>query len=186
MRRRPPACARLRAEEGSALAIVIRPADPVDAEAMARIYNHYVEHTAITFDIEKVSADQRRDWMGHYAIDGRHRLIVAEADGEMVGWASSSAFGSRAAYAPSVESSIYLAPDRRGAGLGSTLYASLLEALEGEDVHRIYAGITLPNAASEALHRRFGFEKVGVYNEVGRKFDRYWDVVWFEKRMGAR
>ena len=73
-------------------------------------------------------------------------------------------------------SSIYLAPDMTGQGLGRRLYAALFDALKGEDIHRIFGGITQPNEASVRLHRAFGFEPVGVYREVGRKFGRFWDV----------
>jgi len=79
--------------------------------------------------------------------------------------------------------SVYLDPQAGGQGLGSALYARLFDALKGEDVHRALAGVTLPNDASLALHKRFGFEPVGTYSEVGRKFDRYWDVMWIEKLL---
>jgi phosphinothricin acetyltransferase len=82
-----------------------------------------------------------------------------------------------------VETSIYLAPAAMGRGVGTLLYERLFEALEAEDVHRAYAGVTLPNAASIRIHERFGFEQVGVYREVGRKFGVYHDVAWFEKRL---
>ena len=76
---------------------------------------------------------------------------------------------------------IYCAPEAAGRGLGSRLYEGLFEALRGEDVHRYVAGYTMPNAASESLHRRFGFKVVGVFSEVGRKFGKYWDVCWMER-----
>ena len=80
--------------------------------------------------------------------------------------------------------SIYLAPDALGRGIGSRLYEELFTAIAGEDVHRAYAGITLPNPGSVALHEKFGFQSIGVYHEVGRKFGRYWDVEWFERELG--
>jgi phosphinothricin acetyltransferase len=70
-------------------------------------------------------------------------------------------------------------------GAGSRLYDGLFKALEGEDVHRAYAGIALPNPASIALHERFGFKRVAHLTEQGRKFDRFWDVAWYEKPIGA-
>lgn len=69
--------------------------------------------------------------------------------------------------------------------MGSLLYASLFEALAQEDVHQALAGVALPNEASERLHLRFGFQPVGVYREVGRKFGRFWDVAWFQKPLSA-
>jgi phosphinothricin acetyltransferase len=76
---------------------------------------------------------------------------------------------------------VYLAQPARGQGLGRQLYAALFEALAKEDIHRIFAGITLPNEASVRLHQSFGFERVGIYREVGRKFGRFWDVATYLK-----
>jgi phosphinothricin acetyltransferase len=92
-------------------------------------------------------------------------------------------FRERAAYSRSVETSVYLDPSMLGHGLGTALYAALLDELAHEDVHRAYAGIALPNDASEALHRRLGFREVGTYTEVGRKFGRWWDVRWYERPL---
>ncbi|MEK7794524.1 MAG: N-acetyltransferase family protein, partial [Candidatus Hydrogenedentota bacterium] len=102
----------------------------------------------------------------------------------VTGYAYTSQFRSKAAYDTTVEMTIYLAPEAVGRGIGSVLYATLFDALRDEDVHLAVAGITLPNEASIALHKKFGFEDVGVYHEVGRKFGKYWDVVWMEKRLG--
>ena len=101
----------------------------------------------------------------------------------ILGYATSSPFRPKAAYATSVETSIYLAPDAGGRGIGTLLYKQLFDALATQDVHRAYAGITLPNEASVRIHERFGFRRIGVYEEVGRKFGRYYDVAWFEKRL---
>jgi phosphinothricin acetyltransferase len=160
-----------------------RTAEPADLEPLRQIYNHYVESTAITFDIGARTLEERREWMSHYAETGPHRLLVADVGGVVAGYASSSAHRPKAAYDTSVEVTIYLAPDRTRGGLGTLLYTALLDALEAEDVHCAYAGMTLPNLASEALHRRFGFSEIGVFHEVGRKLGRYWDVRWFEKRL---
>lgn len=162
----------------------LRAAQHEDAAALAEIYNHYVVHTPITFDVAPVSVDDRRAWIAGFGETGRHRLLVLEEeDGAVRGWACSRRFRDRAAYDPSVEVSVYLHPEHGGRGLGTRLYQSLFEAITGEDIHRAYAGITLPNPASVAIHRRFGFEDCGVMNEVGRKFGRYWDVQWMEKRL---
>lgn len=80
--------------------------------------------------------------------------------------------------------SVYCAPEAAGRGIGTLLYTSLFEALDGEDLHRAYAGIALPNEASARLHTRFGFRHVGTYEQVGRKFGKYWDVAWYEKKLG--
>ena len=158
----------------------VRPATRDDLEAVNDIYNHYVAESHITFDVEPVSMEQRREWFTHYAPAGRHRLFVAEDGGRVVGFASSSRFRPKPGYLTSVETSVYLEPDATGRGAGSRLYESLFKSLEGEDVHRAYAGIALPNPASIALHEKFGFKRVAHFTEQGRKFGRYWDVAWFE------
>jgi phosphinothricin acetyltransferase len=116
--------------------------------------------------------------------DGTTPSLVAEDDGFVCGFASSSPFRARAAYATSIETSVYCDPERLGRGTGSMLYVRLFDELAGEDLHRAYAGIALPNDASVSLHERFGFVKIGEYSEVGRKFGRFWDVAWFEKPLG--
>ncbi|SCK39497.1 phosphinothricin acetyltransferase [Streptomyces sp. WMMB 714] len=106
------------------------------------------------------------------------------AFGQVLGFASSSPFRTRPAYSTSVEVSVYVAPEAAGRGIGTLLYEHLFAALEGQDLHRAYAGITVPNAASVRLHERFGFELVGTYSEAGRKFGRYHDVQRYEKALG--
>ncbi len=161
--------------------VEIRPARVADLEALNDLYNQYVTTTHYTFDLEPMTMAARREWFGHYGEAGRHRVLVAIRDGALAGYTSSSRYRPKAGYDTSVETSIYLAPDAIGAGLGTRLYAALFKSLEGEDAHRAYAGIALPNPASIALHERFGFKKVAHFTEQGRKFDRYWDVAWFEK-----
>jgi phosphinothricin acetyltransferase len=166
--------------------VQVSPGEERDLAALTEIYNHYVRETAITFDITPVTPGERRPWLLSHPEDGPHRLLVARRPGpggQVLGYATSSAFRPKAAYATSVETSIYLAPGAGGGGIGTLLYERLFAALGGEDVHRAYAGVTLPNEASIRLHRRFGFEQVGVYREVGRKFGVYHDVAWFEKRL---
>jgi phosphinothricin acetyltransferase len=162
---------------------VVRPATVDDVAAITAIYNHYVAETPATFDLQPFTVEARAAWFGHYAGSGRHRLLVAAAGTEVVGYATSSRFRDKAAYDTSVEVSVYLRPNALGLGLGSRLYTELFEVLSVEDVHRAYAGIALPNDASLALHRRFGFTEVGTYREVGRKFGRYWDVLWMERAL---
>ena len=163
--------------------VSVRPGEPADLPALTEIYNHYVETGHATFDTAVFSVEQRREWFSHYATTGSHRLLVATANADVFGYATSSTFRDKAAYNTSVEATVYVHPDRPGGGVGTALYTALFDALRGEDLHRAYAGIALPNDASIALHRKFGFVEVGTYREVGRKFGRYWDVTWFEKPL---
>ncbi|HTL30034.1 MAG TPA: GNAT family N-acetyltransferase, partial [Tepidisphaeraceae bacterium] len=154
-----------------------------DLPALLDIYNHYVLTTPITFDIEPRTLAQRMEWFGAFAETGRYQCFVAEMDGRPIGWASSGRFKDRRAYETSVELSVYLAPDAHGKGLGRKLYEALIAALRGEDIHRLYGGITLPNDASIALHEAMGFKRVSLTSEVGRKFGRYWDVALYERPL---
>ncbi len=171
--------------------IAIRSAEARDLPQLVALYNHYIEHSPATFDLVPHTIEDRRPWFDAFARSGRHRLLVAEAiseagDARIAGFASSRQFRAKAAYDPSVEASVYVAHDALGHGIGGALYAELLPLLRAApDAHRALAGITLPNDASVALHERFGFERVGVFREVGFKFDRYWDVVWYELDLEA-
>jgi phosphinothricin acetyltransferase len=164
--------------------VTIRPAAAADLPAINDLYNHYVRETAVTFDVTEYTVEERRPWFERFGERGRHRLLVAEDGGRVLGYAGTLPFRPKAAYETSVETTIYLWPDAHGRGLGARLYQRLFADLAGEDVHRAYAGVTLPNPASIALHERFGFRPVGLYREVGRKFERYWDVQWLEKELG--
>lgn len=161
--------------------ISIRTAVRADLPQITELYNHYVVNSVVTFDIEPYTTERRATWFDQFAPRGRHRLLVAEEGGALVGYAGTTRFRPKAAYDTTVETTIYCAPDVAGKGIGSALYATLFENLKEEDVNRFVAGYTLPNAASAALHAKFGFRPVGVFSEVGRKFGKYWDVQWLEK-----
>ncbi|MCX4700056.1 GNAT family N-acetyltransferase [Streptomyces sp. NBC_01373] len=165
--------------------VQVRPGVESDLTALTDIYNHYVLETPITFDTAVFTPEERRPWLLSHPEDGPYRLKVAiRADTqEILGYATSSPYRAKPAYSTSVEITVYLAPHAGGRGIGTLLYKALFEALSGEDVHRAYAGIAQPNEASRRLHERFGFQHVGTYQEVGRKFGRYWDVAWYEKEL---
>jgi len=163
--------------------LTVRACSEADLEAVNDIYNHYVATSPATFDLEPLSIEQRREWFSHYATTGRYRALVATDGERVVGWATSSPVRPRRAYETSIETTVYVEAEAAGRGVGSALYAALFDAIAGEDIHRAYAGITQPNEASVALHERFGFRRVALYSEQGRKFGRYWDVAWFEKPL---
>ncbi|HEY6352136.1 MAG TPA: GNAT family N-acetyltransferase [Candidatus Angelobacter sp.] len=163
--------------------IDVRPAARSDLPRLTEIYNHYVINTPVTFDLEPKTVESRAAWFGQFALTGRYRLLVAEENGLVAGYAGTTRFRPKAAYDTTVETTIYCGPNTTGKGIGSRLYSALFEAIRSEDIRRIVAGYTLPNAASAALHQRFGFKLVGVFTEVGRKFSRYWDVAWNERPL---
>lgn len=165
--------------------IAVRQATEDDLAQLNDVYNRYVIETHFTFDIEPMTLEARREWFEHYDTTGRHRVVVGLSDSAVIGYACSSRWRPKPAYETSVETSIYVAPDAVGRGIGTRLYDELFKQLQGEDVHRAYAGIALPNQASIALHERFGFKRVAHFTEQGRKFDRYWDVGFYEKPLGS-
>lgn len=161
----------------------IRPAARADLPRLTEIYNHYVVHSHVTFDVEPYTVERRAAWFEQFAPSGRYRLLVAEEADGVLGYAGTTRFRPKPAYETSVETTIYCSPESAGRGIGNRLYEALFAALAGEDIHRILAGYALPNPASAALHRRFGFQPVGVFSANGRKFGRYWDVAWNERSL---
>lgn len=159
----------------------IRMAERADLARLTEIYNHYVLNTPVTFDVELYTVERREAWFAQFGATGRYRLLVAEENGIVIGYAGSTRFRPKAAYETTVETTIYCAPESMGKGIGKRLYAGLFDSLQGEDIRRFVAGYALPNPASEALHRAFGFKVVGVFSENGRKFGKYWDVCWTER-----
>jgi phosphinothricin acetyltransferase len=163
--------------------VTFRLAEGADLPALLDIYNHYVIHTPVNFDIAPRTLDQRREWLAQFAAAGPYRCFVADRGGQAIGYACSAKFKEKEAYATSIETSIYLAPSEGGQGLGRKLYDILFDALKGEDIHRAFGGITLPNAPSVGVHRALGFEHIGTYNEIGRKFGKFWDVALYLKSL---
>jgi|SRR6266853_1576002 len=159
----------------------IRTAQREDLARINEIYNYYVVNTAVTFDVEPYTMERREAWFSQFAPTGRHRLLVGEENKVVIGYTGTTRFRPKAAYETTVEATIYCAPEAVGKGIGKRLYAELFASLKGEDIHRFVAGYALPNVATEALHKRFGFEVVGVFRENVRKFGKYWDVCWVER-----
>lgn len=167
--------------------VELRVGRPGDLEGIFEVYNHYVHRSPATFEVDPVRRADRREWFREHSSSGRHRLWVATNLGDRVlGWATSSPFRPRAAYATTVETSVYCRPGFAGRGIGTRLYDALFASIQGEDIERAVAAVTLPNPASVRLHRRFGFRPVGTFHRVGRKFGRYWDVLWLERPLRLR
>lgn len=158
--------------------MLIRNANSDDAPAIQAIYAPIVAETAISFEEEIPSVAEMASRIK--AFQETHVYLAAEgADGRLAGYAYSSPHRTRAAYQTSVDVTVYVAESARGLGVGKALYQALLPATAKRGFHAAFAGITLPNPGSVALHESVGFKPVGVYHEVGRKFGRWHDVGWW-------
>jgi phosphinothricin acetyltransferase len=162
---------------------IVRPASRDDLPELVGIYNHYITNSHATFDTEPVTVESRTGWFERFSEVGPNRLLVAAEGDRVLGCASSAPYREHPAFARTVEVSIYLHPDVRSRGIGSALYRPLLENLRAERVHVALAGIALPNDASVALHRRFGFTEVGVFEAYALKNDTYISSVWMQLRL---
>ena len=156
----------------------IRNAKEDDAPVLCNIYNHYVEHTIVTFDLELKKGEAFQKEMQEIMIN--YPFYVAVAEDLIVGYAYANFWKTRRAYAQCVESSIYLNPNMLYNGIGTLLYAALLDDLNKRGIHSVIGGISLPNNASVRLHEKFGFEKVAHFKEVGYKFSNWIDVGYWE------
>jgi phosphinothricin acetyltransferase len=162
---------------------VVRSATQDDLPELVRIYNHYVENSYATFDTQPATVESRLGWFERFSEAGPHRLLVASEGDRVVGCASSGAYRDHPAFARTVEIGVYLHPERRSRGMGSALYGALLDQLRAQDVHVVLASIALPNDASVALHRKFGFKEVGVFEEYAFKNGTYISSVWMQLRL---
>lgn len=161
----------------------IRPARRQDLAQLVATYNHYVEGSIAIFDTEPVTVESRAAWFESFADGGPYRLFVACEGDQVLGCASSSRYRAHPAFDLTVEFGIYLDPEAKGKGIGTALYAALLEALRTEPIHLAVAGIALPNDASVALHRKCGFSEVGVFEEYAIKHDAYISSIWMQRRL---
>jgi L-amino acid N-acyltransferase len=152
-----------------------------DAEAMRAIYNVEVTGSTVTFDLEPRTLAQQRDWIARH--QGPHPAIVAVDDGRVVGFGSLSVFRARAAYATTVEDSVYVDGAWRGRGVGRALLEELVALARSGGFHTVIARTSGDNEASIALHLACGFTLVGVEREVGRKFGKWLDVTILQRML---
>jgi phosphinothricin acetyltransferase len=165
----------------SVAGVTIRAAVEGDAEALRAIYAPYVEGTAVSFETVVPTVDEFaariRKSVSQWA------WLVAEAEGRPAGYAYGSSHRERAAYRWSVETSAYVDRSVQRRGIGRALYLALFDALVARGYCTAFAGMTLPNDASAALHRSVGFEPIGVFRRIGWKFDRWHDVAWMQRTL---
>jgi len=155
--------------------VLLRPATPADAAATAAIYNHEVATSTVTFDLVTRTVEEQEAWLD--ARSGALEVVVAEVDGRIAGFASLSPYRDRPAYRTTVEDSIYVHEDFRGAGVGRALLEEIVRVARERGFHSMIGRVVGGHTASIALHAAVGFEQVGVEREVGRKFGRWLDVV---------
>jgi phosphinothricin acetyltransferase len=153
-----------------------------DAEATRAIYNLEVLETTVTFDLVTRTLEEQEHWIEQHS--GGHPAIVAVDDaGSVSGFASLSPFRPRAAYAPTVEDSVYVHREARGRGVGELLLRAILALGADHGFHSVMARIVGGHDTSIALHRKCGFEEIGCEREVGRKFGRWLDVVLMQRML---
>jgi len=162
-------------------AVELRLARPDDAEATRDIYNAEVTGSTVTFDMVPRSLREQRAWID--ARSGAMAVVVAEHEGEVVGFASLSSYRDRPAYSTTVEDSVYVRGDQRGTGVGRLLLAEVVDVASTRGFHTVMARIVGGHDASINLHRSLGFEMVGIEREVGRKFGRWLDVVVMQRLL---
>jgi L-amino acid N-acyltransferase YncA len=156
----------------------IRPGGADDADQICAIYNHYVATTVISFEEEPIAAAEMKRRIADVA--SQFPWLVWDEDDEIHGYAYATRWKERSAYRFSVETTIYLAADRHGGGIGTALYAALLAELRSRGVHCVIGGIALPNDASVALHEKLGFRKIAHFEQVGWKLGRWVDVGYWQ------
>jgi phosphinothricin acetyltransferase len=156
--------------------VIVRAATEADLPAISAIYNHYVLTSTATYQFEPETLEDRRRWFETHG--ERHPVIVAEVDGEVVGWGSLSPFRDRDGYLHSTEASVYIRHDRHRKGLGRLILGELVERARGLGYHTIIGGASADQTASIALQESLGFQRVAVLREVGFKFGRWLDVVF--------
>jgi phosphinothricin acetyltransferase len=160
---------------------MIRAATPDDAAAIAAIYNHYIATSTISFEEQAVTAAEMAQRIRD--VSATLPWLVREDGGRIAGYAYATKWRVRSAYRFAAETSVYVEHGRGGQGIGSALYTALLAELRARGIHMAIGGIAQPNPASVALHERLGFVKVAHFSEVGRKFDRWIDVGYWELKL---
>jgi phosphinothricin acetyltransferase len=169
--------------------MLIRSAETADAERLLEIYTYYVTDTAVSFEIEVPSLEEFRTRIAN--IKAKYPYLVLEDNGVIQGYAYAGPFKTRAAYAHCVEVTIYIDRSAKGHGYGRKLYEALEAALRKQGILNLYACIGVPAKEDEYLtddsehfHAHMGYRLIGRFRLCGRKFGRWYDMVWMEKMIG--
>lgn len=162
-------------------ALEIAIADERDLPGIVGILNDVAASSIANFDTRATSVAERRDWFGQFSTAGPYRLFVARRGGRTVGYASTRPYRAHEAFRETVEVGIAVDAGCRGQGVGSSLYHALFESIADEQIHLVVAGIAVPNDASVALHRKFGFTEVGIFREYAVKNGQYISSLWMQR-----
>lgn len=157
----------------------IRQAELSDIDAITDIYNEAILTTTATFDLEPKTREDRLQWFEDH--DSRHPILVAERDGQVVGFSCLTRWNLRAAYEDTAETSFYVKAEYRGQGIGRKLKQAIIDEARRLGFHTLIAGAAEGSDASLHLNKSFGFSEVGTFKEVGRKFGKLIDVTYLQK-----
>jgi L-amino acid N-acyltransferase YncA len=156
----------------------LRTATEDDTSAIVELLNHYIATTTSTFLIEPQTIAERVAWFKEHS--DKHPVVAVESDGKLIGWGALSPYNPRPGYRHTAEVSVYLHPDFHGHGIGRALLQELIARSRTLDHHVLVANCCTESTASVAVHESLGFARVGTFREIGRKFDRWLDVVFLQ------
>jgi len=160
---------------------MIRNADSKDASQIINVYNYYIENTTITFEENNVTQKEMEVRISDYTKE--YPWLVYEEKGKILGYCYATKWRVRSAYRHSAETTVYIDKDHHGKGIGTLLYKELVKRCKSKDLHVLVAGIALPNEKSQKLHEKIGFKKIAQFEEIGRKFDLWIDVGYWEYKL---
>ncbi|MGW7577219.1 N-acetyltransferase family protein [Streptomyces sp. NPDC054765] len=166
-------------------AVELAPATARDLPGIVAIQNHTAATSHARFATRPLLTEERRDWFAQFAETGPYRMLVARCGNQVLGYACSQRYRAQDAFRETVEVSVGLGEVSRGQGLGTALYRALFGLLADEPVHVVLAGIALPNDASVALHRKFGFAEIGTFHEYAVKNGQYISSLWMQRLQSA-
>lgn len=156
----------------------IRLATEEDSDSLLKIYGEFITNTAVTFEVTIPSVLEFSQRIKN--VLEKHPWLICEINGENIGYAYASKHRERAAYQWSVDVTVYISPKYHRKHIATALYTALIELLKVQGYYNAYAGVALPNIKSEGFHEFFCFKPVGVFHNVGYKFNEWRDVKWFE------
>ena len=154
-----------------------------DLNGINDIYNYYISNTAYTFDINQITIEEKKEWFHQFKNSETSICLVGYENDDLVGFVCSTKFREKEAYNQSLETSVYISEKFKGRGFGKKLMFELITRLKSTNIKNLYALITYPNKTSINLHKTLNFIKVGILNNVGYKFKKYWSVHIYELKL---